>query len=196
MKILDKEKEKYENIHSSYEYGLGLRQVNDLKNLNYEYSKSFLDIIKSSDTCLDIACGGGTIMDYVSNLDCTPTGIDISENAIKKVNPKFKTYMGSCHSLPFPNQHFDTVYFLDGLEHIPKEIESESISESFRVAKNYVCHGIAMNSSIRNKIELHINIKTAIEWKNLFDFIAPKFNFKESLYYTRNTTVYLIYKNG
>ena len=32
MKIINKEKEKYENIHYQSDYGLGNRQVNELKN--------------------------------------------------------------------------------------------------------------------------------------------------------------------
>ena len=133
-------------------------------------------------------------MGYVDSIGCTPTGIDISPSAIGKVNPKYKTYIGSCHKLPFKNNEFDVVYFLDGMEHIPTEIENESISESFRVSKNYVCHGIAMCSSIRKGIELHVNIKTSEKWKEIIDSIAQKFGFSSILYYIRNETVYLIYK--
>ena len=33
MKIIDKEKEKYQKVHTDdYQYGLGMRQVNDLLN--------------------------------------------------------------------------------------------------------------------------------------------------------------------
>jgi len=194
MNIVNKEKEKYEKVHSSMEYGLGLRQVNDLKNLNFEFSNRFAEIVLDSKNCLDIACGGGTVVDYVDTLGCTPTGIDISSNAIQKVSNKFDTFVGSCHQLPFEDNKFDLVYFLDGMEHIPVEIEIDSLKEAFRVSNKYVCHAIAMGSSIRNGVELHINRKSQNEWKSLINPIAVEFEYKEDMFYVRNNTVYLIYK--
>ena len=87
MKIIDKEKEKYQKVHTDdYQYGLGMRQVNDLLNENFDFSKRFNELAKKSKNALDIACGGGTVMDYVDTLGCKPSGIDISEAAIKKVD--------------------------------------------------------------------------------------------------------------
>lgn len=194
MNIVDKEKEKYEVVHSNMEYGLGMRQVNDLKNLEYDFSNRFLEVVSDSKNCLDIACGGGTVMNYVNELGCTPTGIDISSNAIEKVNDEFDTFVGSCHKLPFEDNQFDLVYFLDGMEHIPVQIEIDSLREAFRVSNKYVCHAIAMGSSVRNHVELHINRKSQGEWKSLIDPIAVEFGYKEDMFYVRNNTVYLIYK--
>ena len=194
MNIVDKEKEKYEVVHSSMEYGLGMRQVNDLKNLEYDFSNRFLEVVSDSKNCLDIACGGGTVMNYVSDLGCTPTGIDISSKAIEKVNNEFDTFVGSCHQLPFEDNQFDLVYFLDGMEHIPIQIEIDSLREAFRVSNKYVCHAIAMGSSIRDRVELHINRKSQNEWKSLINPIAVEFGYKEDMFYVRNNTVYLIYK--
>lgn len=194
MSIVDKEKEKYEVVHSSMEYGLGMRQVNDLKNLEYNFSNRFLEVVSDSKNCLDIACGGGTVMNYVNELGCTPTGIDISSKAIEKVNNKFDTFVGSCHQLPFEDNQFDLVYFLDGMEHIPIQIEIDSLREAFRVSNKYVCHAIAMGSSIRDGVELHINRKSQNEWKSLINPIAVEFGYKEDMFYVRNNTVYLIYK--
>lgn len=194
MGIIDNEKEKYEVVHSSMEYGLGMRQVNDLKNLEYDFSNKFLEVVSDSKNCLDIACGGGTVMDYVSRLGCAPTGIDISSKAIEKVNNEFDTFVGSCHQLPFEDNQFDLVYFLDGMEHIPVEIEIDSLKEAFRVSNKYVCHAIAMGSSIRNGVELHINRKSEKEWRSLINPIAVEFEYKEDMFYIRNNTVYLIYK--
>ena len=58
MKIINKEKEKYENIHYQSDYGLGNRQVNELKNMSFDFSHKFKEIISKSKNCLDIACGG------------------------------------------------------------------------------------------------------------------------------------------
>jgi len=171
-----------------------MRQVNDLKNLEYDFSNRFLELVSDSKNCLDIACGGGTIMNYVSDLGCTPTGIDISSKAIEKVNNEFDTFVGSCHQLPFEDNQFDLVYFLDGMEHIPIQIEIDSLREAFRVSNKYVCHAIAMGSSIRDRVELHINRKSQNEWKSLINPIAVEFGYKEDMFYVRNNTVYLIYK--
>lgn len=195
--IVEKEGKKYDIVHSSKKYGLGMRQVNDLKNLNYDFSSRFLQIVKDSKNCLDIACGGGTVMDYVSEVGgLKPTGIDISKKAIEKVNDDFDTFIGSCHQLPFKDNQFDLVYFLDGMEHIPAQIEIQSLREAFRVSNKYVCHSIAMGSSKRGGVELHVNIKSADKWKNLLDPIAVEFGFKEDLFYVRNNNVYAVYINN
>ena len=56
MDKVEIEKAKYEEVHSrTFSYGLGLRQVRDLKNESYDFSKRFNEIVKQSNTCLDIA---------------------------------------------------------------------------------------------------------------------------------------------
>ncbi len=195
MKIIDKEKEKYQKVHTKdFQYGLGMRQVNDLKNENFDFSKRFNELVKQSKNALDIACGGGTVMDYVNSLGCTPGGIDISEAAIKKVNSKYETKVTYSHNLPFKDNTFDLVYFLDGMEHIPEgDIEEQSLREAFRVATKYVCHGIALGDSFRDGIQLHINQKPAESWKQIIGNIAKELGWIEDMYYIRNNTVYLIY---
>ena len=195
MDKVEIEKAKYEEVHSrTFSYGLGLRQVRDLKNESYDFSKRFNEIVKQSNTCLDIACGGGTIMDYVDYLGCIPTGIDISESAIKKVDKSYTSVVGSCHQLPFKDNQFDLVYFLDGMEHIPLEIENEALHEPFRVSKNFVCHAIALESSVHFGEELHCNLKDPEEWREIINKIANKLGWNEEMYYLRNNTVHLIYK--
>jgi|TARA_B110000977_G_C10868437_1_gene412540 ubiquinone/menaquinone biosynthesis C-methylase UbiE len=195
MSVVNSEKLKYDSVHhNDFQYGLGLRQVNDLKNDQFDFSNRFNEIVKQSKTSLDIACGGGTIMDYVDYLGCTPTGIDISESAIKKVDKSYTSIVGSCHQLPFKDNQFDLVYFLDGMEHIPIEIEIEAIHEAFRVSKNFVCHAIALESSVHKGVELHCNLKTPEEWRVVINEIANKLGWAEEMYYLRNNTVHLIYK--
>ena len=195
MKIIDKEKEKYQKVHTDdYQYGLGMRQVYDLMNENFDFSKRFNDLAKQSKTALDIACGGGTVMDYIDSLGCKPSGIDISEAAIEKVDDKFESKVAYSHELPFEDNTFDLVYFLDGMEHIPGgDIEEQSIREAFRVASKYVCHGIALGDSFRGGTQLHINQKSAESWKDIIGKIASELGLTEDLYYLRNNTVYLIY---
>ena len=195
MSIIDKEKEKYQKVHTDdFGYGLGLRQVGDLMNPKYEFSSKFTELVKNSKNALDIACGGGTVMDYIDTLGCEPTGIDISESAISKVDENYRAIVGYSHELPFENEEFDLVYFLDGMEHIPTgEIEEQSLREAFRVAKKFVCHGIALGDSIRDGVQLHINQKPAEEWRSIIGEIANELGWNEEMYYLRNDTVYLIY---
>lgn len=193
--IIEEEKSKYEKVHTDdFAYGLGKRQLNDLKNMSFEYSKYFLDCAKKSKTSLDIACGGGTIMKYVEDLGVTPAGIDISETAIKKVPEKYRKVVGSCSELPFEDQEFEFVYFLDGLEHIPIKIEKKAISESFRVSKKFVFFAIAMNSSKVRNVELHINIKNQDSWKELLELEAEKNNFICEHFSVLKTTAYFGYR--
>ena len=194
LPIVNSEKEKYEKVHSDSDYGCGPRQVKDLEELTFPFSKRFKEIIEENNDCLDIACGGGTVMNYVNQLGCTPTGVDISENAIRKVSKDFNTFVASAHELPFEDDSFDITYFLDGMEHVPEEIENQSIKESFRVAKNYVCHAIALCSSCRNGVELHCNLKPYDKWKEIFDNVAVDSDFELDLEHYRNDTIHLIYK--
>ena len=196
MKIIDKEKEKYQKVHTDdYQYGLGMRKVNDLLNENFDFSKRFNELAKKSKNALDIACGGGTVMDYVDTLGCKPSGIDISEAAIKKVDSQYVAKVAYSHELPFDDNTFDLVYFLDGMEHIPGgNIEEQSIREAFRVSAKFVCHGIALGDSFRGGTQLHINQKSAESWRKIIGDIANELGWVEDLYYLRNNTVYLIYK--
>lgn len=192
--VVSKERKKYNKVHTDSGYGCGPRQVDDLKNLTLPFSKRFKEIIEENDTALDIACGGGTVLTYVDELGITPTGVDISKNAVAKVNKKFDTYVASASELPFEDETFDVSYYLDGMEHVPVEIEDSALNESFRVAKKYVCHAVALVASSFNGVALHPNLKTYDEWKEKFNLVAEEFGFELDMEHFRNDTIHVIYK--
>lgn len=192
--VVSEERKKYDEVHTDSEYGCGPRQVDDLKDLKLPFSKRFKEVIEENNTALDIACGGGTVLTYVDELGITATGVDISKNAVAKVNEKFDTYVASASELPFEDEAFDVSYFLDGMEHIPVEIEDSALNESFRVAKKYVCHAVALFGSFFNGVALHPNLKTYDEWKEKFDLVAEEFGFELDMEHFRNDTIYVIYK--
>lgn len=183
------EKEKYEFIHThKHGFGLGLRQINFIKSNQSEFSREFRKILLEEhvNSCLDIATGGGTVLEFAAEYVERAVGVDISEAAIDKVDPKFEKYvMSVCDMSSFADNSFDFVFFLDGLEHIPEEEENEAISECFRVAKQYVAFEIGCVPAADDKLlikngmtPLHINLKSPEKWSQLLTVYADHKGYK------------------
>jgi SAM-dependent methyltransferase len=183
------EKQKYEFIHShKHGFGLGLRQINFIKSDESEFCVEFRQILSREEvhSCLDIATGGGTVLDFAAEYVDRAVGIDISEAAIDKVNPKHEKYvMSVCDMRGFSDHSFDFVFFLDGLEHIPAEEEQKAMSECFRVASQFVAFEIGCVPAADDALltsngmsPLHINLKSPQEWCDLLTAVGIQHGFK------------------
>jgi ubiquinone/menaquinone biosynthesis C-methylase UbiE len=87
---------------------------------------------------LDIGCWTGQIEKLASKYTKKITGLDPSKEAIKIAKTKNKTanfIVGSATKLKFPKQSFDTVIFVEVIEHIPQGTEKIAIKEINRVLK-------------------------------------------------------------
>ncbi len=69
---------------------------------------------------IDIACGGGYLLEALQGKNCTLFGCDFSSKAIKiasKLCPEAKLAVADGECLPYPDASFDIIYNLGSLEH-------------------------------------------------------------------------------
>lgn len=73
---------------------------------------------------LDLGCGNGRLLQIFKEIDIDYTGVDSSEKLIeiaKKTYPSTKFQVADALHLPFPTNHFDKIYSVAVLHHIPSE---------------------------------------------------------------------------
>ena len=90
--------------------------------------------ISEGGRALDVGCGVGQVVSRLESAGYEAHGVDVSEPNIeraKKVCPRCQLYDGK--TLPFPDQHFDSVGALNVLEHVDQP--ESFLGELVRVAK-------------------------------------------------------------
>jgi len=91
---------------------------------------------------LDVGCGAGYAMKKAKEeAGCIPFGIDPNpmEHGVGRINSNYNIdienlLQGHAENIPFPDQHFDTVYSSHVLEHVNDK--ARSLQEMKRVLKN------------------------------------------------------------
>lgn len=109
----------------------------------YWYYKFFERLIenKGYKNGLELGCGRGTLSLYLNQYEGLDVNlIDVSKDAINLAKINFNLFeakgnfcLASCDNLPFPDSHFDIVYSIGLLEHLPDY--KKTIIESYRVLK-------------------------------------------------------------
>ena len=87
---------------------------------------------------LDIGCWTGQLEKLISQEAKELVGLEPDKDAIrvaKKTIPGVSFFVGTAEKLPFRNRSFDTVIFLDVIEHIPAQTELKCLKEIYRVLK-------------------------------------------------------------
>jgi SAM-dependent methyltransferase len=87
---------------------------------------------------LDLGCSAGHDTCWFSRKAGTAYGLDYSQEAIEEAQrhyPDLKFVQGSAISLPFEDNYFDVVTFIEVLEHLPLRDEVPAIKEIHRVLK-------------------------------------------------------------
>lgn len=208
-KLLNKEVEKYNALHELERYGLQTpRTLWFTKPSNIPFIKKVFRILRESNNVLDVACGKGSFIDHFKKLENKKIdGIDLSSTAIA-ARPDLKITLGSADDLPYSDNSYDCVYQLDGMEHIPVEIEEKVLDEQFRVAKNYIFHSLSTNEDKGHDKHLrsigikttpvHINRKSFVDWKKFFIRKAKEHNWKIIEFDTTSfhTQVCVVMKNN
>lgn len=87
-------------------------------------------------TVLDVGCGDGMISAPLIQNQYDVTGIDISKVALSYY--KGKSSIASTEHLPFQTHRFDLTICAEVLEHLPKPIYENTLSEIMRVTRKYI----------------------------------------------------------
>lgn len=88
---------------------------------------------------LDIGCWTGQLEKLIMQDARELVGLEPSKDAVnvaKKSIPGAFFFVGSAEKLPFENNSFDTVIFLDVIEHVPVQTELKCLKEIYRVLKS------------------------------------------------------------
>lgn len=89
-------------------------------------------------TILDLGCGTGEGSTLLRKLGARVICVDVAKYAISLCNTKgFEGVLTIAHRLPFRKNSFDGVLFMDVIEHIPKDLVTQTLSEVKRVTKPY-----------------------------------------------------------
>jgi len=104
-------------------------QMQQPANEHYQVMKKFvLDYDMAGKKVLDVGAGDGSIQNLVEDY----TGLDLSEAARHLFNKPF--VQGSATALPFEDNHFDSVWTVYTLEHVPNP--EQMLREMRRVVKD------------------------------------------------------------
>jgi 2-polyprenyl-3-methyl-5-hydroxy-6-metoxy-1,4-benzoquinol methylase len=84
---------------------------------------------------LDVGCGLGYFLLLLANRDVECHGIDVSASSVEYVRRHITPYVqiGSCFSIPYPDETFDAVLFCEVIEHVEDDVAA--LREIHRVLK-------------------------------------------------------------
>jgi ubiquinone/menaquinone biosynthesis C-methylase UbiE len=123
-------KQYYEEIASKYDED---RFANSYgRYIHAQESAAMKKWMNKSGRNLSMACGTGRFMEYASH------GIDISGNMVEEAIKKYpdkQFYIGPAEHTPFPDEHFDQIFALHLLMHLPEGQISSLLTEAHRILK-------------------------------------------------------------
>lgn len=141
---------------------------------------------------LDIGCGIGKYANYLSEQGFDVTAIDLSNEAIRKANNKFKRdnlkfKVGDAFNLKFNNETFDFIYEVSLLHNISPNKREGYIDEIYRVLKKggkiLVCCFSDKDKHFNGKKELYFpeldNTVYPLSVEELDSLFAQKFKIQK-----------------
>jgi len=109
------------------------------RNFIWKDLEPLLNYAKPGDKVLDACCGNGRLYGVLKEKNIDYSGIDNSEELIKIAREKFPEAhfeLADILKIPFPDNHFDKVYCIAALHHIPsEEFRLQAMQELKRVLK-------------------------------------------------------------
>jgi len=88
------------------------------------------------DKIMEVGCATGVLTQFISDIDCYPTGVDLSEQAIeiaKRENPDIPYYIADVNQLPFEDNVFDAVISASVINIV--DDKKNALKEMIRVCK-------------------------------------------------------------
>lgn len=133
-----------------FELGIGYRGYTTtfigraVSHLTGIYRALKLKILLNPKNLLDVGCGTGLMVFYLRKLRVDAYGVEISDYALSKVNPKIKKFIfqGDILEIPFEDNKFEVVTTANVLEHIARNNLKRALSECNRVSNKLLLHKI------------------------------------------------------
>lgn len=129
-------------------------------------------------TCLDIGCGMGNLVEELRKKNIDARGIEISSYALEKAKDSVKPYLsyGDITDIPYDDNSFDLVVTYDVLEHLERSHLQRAIKESIRVSRRWILHKIYTRENklihlLHAKDHSQRSVLTQQYWLNLFKYI-------------------------
>jgi len=101
-------------------------------------------------TILDVGCGNGILVNYLSQLHRSQferiCATDRSKTSLEYV--KTEKYESDITKLPFKDNEFDLVTCLEVIEHLPQEVYAAALKELQRVASKYLIISVPFNENL------------------------------------------------
>lgn len=90
---------------------------------------------------LDVGCGSGGLVRFMTREGARVTGLDISENQLKRAGAAISVgdedyISGVGQALPFDAGTFDAVVFFNSLHHVPIGDQAAALTEALRTLKS------------------------------------------------------------
>jgi 2-polyprenyl-3-methyl-5-hydroxy-6-metoxy-1,4-benzoquinol methylase len=120
---------------------------------------------------LDCGCGKGQAMYALNHAGFDVHGVDITLDGVNVNLGKEHFTESPLSELPFSNCQYDMAVCVDVLEHIPKNLLSDSISEMARVCKHAMVQ-VYLNKDGYGKLigeTLHKSLLTESQWESLLN---------------------------
>lgn len=114
-----------------------------------------IDMVEKGQKVLDVACGDGLLLNALSQKGAIVSGVDISEEGVKKCKEKgldVSIVDIATEDLPFADDSFDVVTMLDVLEHLyaPEKL----LKEATRVSKKYIIISVPNFNSLPARLQV------------------------------------------
>lgn len=94
---------------------------------------------QDGDRVLDLGCGNGRLNQLFAGISVEYVGVDQSEELLdlaRQTYPRGHYILADMRSVPLPDDHFDAVYSIAALHHLPtRESRVEALMEMKRLAK-------------------------------------------------------------
>lgn len=105
-------------------------------NIRFKALRKITKNINDGANILDIGCGSGFSIEKILSGNFNVYGIDTTEEVIsyaKKIRPNYHFQVGYAEDLPFENNFFNVIFYLDSIEHLNDPCLS--LKEAHRVLK-------------------------------------------------------------
>ncbi len=121
---MDKEYAKYLLDKTRQDYNAIAESFSSTRRFVWQGLEPLYNYALPREKVLDLGCGNGRLLQIFKEIDIDYTGVDSSEKLVeiaKKLYPNAKFQVADALHPPFPTNHFDKIYSIAVLHHIPSE---------------------------------------------------------------------------